>query len=361
MALQKIVQRTDGKFLVGPVVNGWISVFPEEDQTEAVSADIAKVLLTDIFQFMVHDDDIFMYWFYRNGKLVDHYNSCPEYFEGMAGVNVSEEEKHECSGRPELFQDLLKAPGSLPKLEELLAATKKNYAFESQRMAEFVELLGLTNTLSSYRYLQGGEQDDIEGWDRFQHLEKQPDPAEDIYKSGKEKHKNNDLDGALADYNRVIEINPNAAEAWNNRGRVKRAKGDLAGALADFNRAIEIEPGFADAYTNRGLVKKARNDPGGAMADYNKAIELKPGSATAHTNRGNLKRMTGDLDGALADYSKAIELNPEGALAWNNRGNVKRAQSDLPGALADYEKAIELKPDFAEASINRDAVKRAKT
>jgi Flp pilus assembly protein TadD len=53
---------------------------------------------------------------------------------------------------------------------------------------------------------------------------------------------------------------PETAEAYNNLGESKRVKGELDGALADFNRAIELKPDLAAAYNNRALVKKAKGD-----------------------------------------------------------------------------------------------------
>ena len=176
-ALETVARRTDSRFLMGPEVNGWISVFPDQDQSDEASVHLARLLPEDIFQFMVHDDDIFMYWFYRKGELVDRYNSYPDYFEGMGDTVVSEEEKQQCVGRPELFQDLLSGPDKLAKLKQLLAASHDDYMFENERMAKFARLLGLANALGSYDYLQEGERDWIEGWERFVHIEYAPQTA----------------------------------------------------------------------------------------------------------------------------------------------------------------------------------------
>jgi len=67
-----------------------------------------------------------------------------------------------------------------------------------------------------------------------------------------------DLDGAIADYSRVIDLTPRQAEAYSNRGSAKRAKGELDGAIADFNKAIESDPKQASAYNNRGAIKARR-------------------------------------------------------------------------------------------------------
>jgi len=73
---------------------------------------------------------------------------------------------------------------------------------------------------------------------------------------------------------------PETAEAINNRGVAKRKQGDLDGALADFNKVIEMKPDAVGAYNNRGHVKQAKGDFDGAIVDYSKVIDLKPDAAT---------------------------------------------------------------------------------
>src|SRR5258705_124712 len=97
------------------------------------------------------------------------------------------------------------------------------------------------------------------------------------------------------------------ANEYINRGNARYGKGDLDGALADYDKAIELNPKDALAYYNRGNVKDKTGDVDGALADYGKAIKLKPKDALAYYNRGNAKYRKGDLDGALADANKAVE------------------------------------------------------
>jgi tetratricopeptide (TPR) repeat protein len=88
------------------------------------------------------------------------------------------------------------------------------------------------------------------------------------------KGKKGDLDGAIADYSRAIEIDPKNTLAYNNRGNAKSNKGDQNGAIGDYNRAIEINPNYANAYNNRGSAFQAKGRFDQAVDDLNRAIEL---------------------------------------------------------------------------------------
>jgi tetratricopeptide (TPR) repeat protein/DNA-directed RNA polymerase subunit RPC12/RpoP len=123
--------------------------------------------------------------------------------------------------------------------------------------------------------------------------------------------------------------------AYNNRGTAKETKGDLDGAIADYNRAIELDPKLAQAYNNRGRCKEAKGDLDAAIADHNRAIELDPTYASAYNQRGNAKEAKGDPDGAIADYNRAIELDPKLTIAYNNRGNAEKKLSGSPSRSAE--------------------------
>jgi lipoprotein NlpI len=132
-----------------------------------------------------------------------------------------------------------------------------------------------------------------------------------------------------------------SAVDYFNRGVAEKANGDFEGAIADYNRAIELDPKYAAAYSNRGNAKQAKGDLDGAIADCNRAIELDPKDAMAHKNRGVAKKSKGDLKGAIADYTRAIELDPKYAAAYFHRGIAKQAKGDLKGAIDDINGAIE--------------------
>ncbi|MCI0340461.1 MAG: tetratricopeptide repeat protein [Planctomycetales bacterium] len=46
----------------------------------------------------------------------------------------------------------------------------------------------------------------------------------------------------MLDFEAALEANPRLGEAYFSRGIARRELGDLAGAIADFERALEVSP-----------------------------------------------------------------------------------------------------------------------
>jgi tetratricopeptide (TPR) repeat protein len=142
---------------------------------------------------------------------------------------------------------------------------------------------------------------------------------------------------------------------------------DYVGAVADYDKAIQLNPQCGGFYCNRGQSKFALSDMTGALADYNKAIELDPDMAIAYFNRGQLKYCADkDFTGAIADFTKAIELHtdPQEDDIFFARANAKMQLKDFTGAVADFTKTIELNPNFEKARTNlavaQDALRASK-
>jgi len=162
-------------------------------------------------------------------------------------------------------------------------------------------------------------------------------------------HERKELGRASELYSSALRVLPHPW-AYNNRGIARAEQKDLAGALADYDRAIELKPDYATAYNNRGLARAEQKDLAGALADYDRAIELFPDGpekATAYNNRGAARAEQKDLAGALADYDRAIELDPQDATAYNNRADVYLELKDWESARSDYERRVALSSEDA--------------
>ena len=97
-----------------------------------------------------------------------------------------------------------------------------------------------------------------------------------------------------------------------NRGILFNRKGDLNEALSDFNRAIEIDEDLAEAYVNRGNTWFYAGDYDRALADYERSLTLdvaKPWAAWY--NIGLVHDARNDAEAAQEAYAKSLALNPE--------------------------------------------------
>lgn len=150
--------------LVGPLINGWIGVYPQDGgQDDRVGAQIASSLDCHVIHLIVHDDDIFAYWLYRDRKLVDSFWSLPGYF---GNENLAREEA--MKGDPELFRPIIQ--NKISQLSPLLSREAPGFVFASERLDKFAKVLGIANTVTAYDYLKGGETEGIKGWRSFQEL-----------------------------------------------------------------------------------------------------------------------------------------------------------------------------------------------
>ncbi len=170
----------------------------------------------------------------------------------------------------------------------------------------------------------------------------------DLVNRGIEKGKQGDLDGAIADFNRAIELNPKDDAPYYNRAQAKRLKKDTAGAIADYTRAIELGSTNPAAYNNRGNARAENNDRDGAIADYTRAIELKPDYARAYYNRAVTKKDKGDTAGAEADFKMARKLDPELASEQSAADSKDNGSSGATtGSLLDGKLKLDIPSDFS--------------
>jgi tetratricopeptide (TPR) repeat protein len=135
-----------------------------------------------------------------------------------------------------------------------------------------------------------------------------------------------------------------AVGAFFDRGVVYMDHDELESALADFNRAIELNPGVAKYYTFRGMVLNRMDKPKDAIENFNTAIDLDPNDPMAFLNRGNAWKQRGSFENTVFDYTKAIELDPKYAAAYFNRGLIWGRIANHEEAAKDFSKVIELDP-----------------
>jgi tetratricopeptide (TPR) repeat protein len=120
-----------------------------------------------------------------------------------------------------------------------------------------------------------------------------------------------DAQGAIAEYNKAIEVDPKSFRAYLKICEVKsNLLKDAQGAINDCKQALEFDPKYSLAYLQIGLIKtNLLKDYQGAIAEIDKAIEISPNLARAYYYRGQVKsKFLKDAAGAKFDYAKASQL-----------------------------------------------------
>lgn len=103
------------------------------------------------------------------------------------------------------------------------------------------------------------------------------------------------IDEALKDYSRTIEISPINAAAYSNRGTVYLQKGNIGLAIDDYTKAIELKPDYAKAYYNRSGAFSRLENHEKAESDLTTARNLGEETITS-------------LDKILRDYDRAWKV-----------------------------------------------------
>lgn len=166
--------------------------------------------------------------------------------------------------------------------------------------------------------------------------------VENFFARAYRKRESGDIDGAIDDYDAVLQIDSDYYKAHYNRGLAHYDNHSLSLAIKDFSEVIRLNPQYVKAWYNRGLARYDKHEMEAAIADFSEAIRLDPTLAVAYNNRGLARRAINNLAAALEDFGHALRLDPEFVSAYNNRGHVRQMMNDVPGAIADYKRYLDL-------------------
>ena len=230
------------------------------------------------------------------------------------------------------------------------------YLFENKVLKSMIiVLLIITSCYAMLTYRRNSIwKDEFTLWNDV--VYKSPKNAGPYLSRGNAYKEQGNIQQAISDFNKAIEIDPNYVDAYNNRGNVYCQQGNFTQAISDFNKAIEINPNFGEAYNNRGNVYYQQGNFTQAISDLSRAIGINPNFGETYNKRGNAYYQQGNFTQAISDLSRAIGINPNFKEAYNNRGNAHKEQGKFTQAIADFNKAIEINPNYAGAYNNRGVV-----
>jgi len=165
-------------------------------------------------------------------------------------------------------------------------------------------------------------------------------------------HQKGDVDEAIVQYQKALEINPANAEVHNNLGNILLEKGQVDEAIAHCQRALEINPDNSPAHNNLGNALLQKGNVDEAIAHYQRALEISPDIAMVHNNLGGALFQKGNVDEAIAYYQKALQIEPDFAKARHNLDHALLLKEKADEAITHYQKALQIKPDSVDVLNN---------
>lgn len=174
--------------------------------------------------------------------------------------------------------------------------------------------------------------------------------AQNFMERGVASYNEGDKKQAVRWFDWAIAADTTDADRYFTRGRVRREMEDNDGALADFQRAIELDPKNGNMYFFKALSLFATGDHNGSVKNNSLSIEYKTiYLSQAYLNRAQTYTTLNRNKLAIKDYGNVITLKDENAAtAYLERGKLKMGMNDKKGALADFKKLAELKPKDAQ-------------
>jgi tetratricopeptide (TPR) repeat protein len=115
-------------------------------------------------------------------------------------------------------------------------------------------------------------------------LSKNPKAWVGYYNFGTELVQEGQIDEAIVQYQKAVELNPNYVEAQNNLGGALAQKGRLDEAILHCQQALTLDPHLADAHNNLGIALAQKGELAASIAQFQQALQLQPDYSDAQRN-----------------------------------------------------------------------------
>ena len=143
------------------------------------------------------------------------------------------------------------------------------------------------------------------------------------------------------------------ADSWLALAEQQYMSGDLQGVLESLDRTLELNPNFLATWGKRGQVLQNLGRYEEAITSYDRALELKPNFPGAWSDRGMALYNLGRYEEAITSYDRALELNPNLPEVWSSRGKALDYLGHYEEAIESYNRALGLNANLSEVWSSR--------
>jgi tetratricopeptide (TPR) repeat protein len=180
------------------------------------------------------------------------------------------------------------------------------------------------------------------------------DGAAGRYELGGLKLAHGDVEGAIASYQRCLELAAPAAPAavYNNLGTAFIKAHRFEAAIEALEAALTLQPQYLRALVNLGKALCEIGRIAEALARLEEAVEIHPDYPPALINLGDAHAAAGDYEAAECVLERALRLAPQHVEAHMSLGVVRMALGRTAESLAELRVAVALAPDHPDAHMS---------
>ena len=181
--------------------------------------------------------------------------------------------------------------------------------------------------------------------------------ADADYRAGVAALSRNDLQTALADFEKVLRLAPKAEQGHSAIGAVLVRLGRTAEGIVELQKALAIQPSDTSAQQNIALAYEQNGEPAKALPWFAKLEvstkaekhALPPMLLSAYVRA---LAATQHYPAAVAELKQAAAADPRNAELQDELGSLYAQHKDWPDAAQAFKKAVEIRPEFAVAHLH---------
>jgi len=170
-----------------------------------------------------------------------------------------------------------------------------------------------------------------------------------IFNDGNNAYRRGDLEGALAAYYRVLEMDNNFYRAYYQIGVIEAKMRNLSSAIESYLNALKIKPDFFKCWFALGLARSKEGDKEGALDAFNQVIEIDSSYVKAYSSLAEIYIGLKEYTKAFEVLNTATKVDSSDSKSYYLLGTIYIELKQFEKAVENLEKGVAVNPEFAMA------------